>query len=165
MALVDDISTAYRRPRQALAAQLREIGEGRIIIFAFLFGFFTFLSRLPGLSLATRGGAHGYSFTNQALIQFIGSVFWIPLMLYLLAALSHAVLLPFGGRASWQQARLALVWAALVTSPLVLLGGALKVFAPSQVFLIVSITTAMVFLWQWAVCLRLVEFPAQGGKT
>ncbi|MCP5072601.1 MAG: hypothetical protein GY947_04805 [Rhodobacteraceae bacterium] len=165
MSLVDDIIGAYRQPQLVLRSHLQGIGEGRILVFAFLFGFLTFLSRLPSLSANAQTGTGEESFANQALIEFAGGVFWIPLVLYLLASLCHMAMALFGGRASWQQARLALVWAALVTSPLVLLGGVLKVFAPSPLFLIVSLTTAVVFLWQWAIGLRLVEFPAQDSEA
>ncbi len=165
MSLVDDIFGAYRRPRPVLLSHLHSLGEGRILIFAFLFGFFTFLSRLPELSLAAPETQSGYTFANQAFIAFAGAVFWIPVVLYLIAALAHIMVKLVGGRASWQQARLALVWSAMVTSPLVLIGGVLKVFAPSQVFLVVSVATGVVFLWQWVVCLRVVEFPPQDEEA
>ncbi|MCP5088449.1 MAG: YIP1 family protein [Rhodobacteraceae bacterium] len=165
MSLVDDIFAAYRQPRRVLHGHLACPGEGRILVFAFVFGFLTFLARLPQLSAESQLSSEAGSFANQVLILFAGCVFWIPLVLYALATVCHMAVLLFGDRASWQQARLALVWAALVASPLVLLGGVLKVFVSPPMFLVVSLATAVVFLWQWAVGLQVVEFPKQNNEA
>lgn len=162
MSLVSGILRAYAAPRQAFAAELARLSEPRSLMLVMLFCLLTYIARLPELAMtsalagddpATARGRYG--------AMFVATMMMAPMVLYGLAALSHLVLRPFGGQGSWASARLALFWSALVTAPLVLIGGALKVFSPGPAFLVVQLATAVVFFWQWAACLSVAEF---GGR-
>lgn len=161
MSLVSDIGAAYRGPRREMANQLTLMTEPRILMLAFTFCLLTYVSRMPELS-AISHMAEDDAATMQARFAtlFVSSVIMAPLFLYLVAALSHLILRALGGQGTWQQARLALMWSALVTSPLVLISGVCKVFAPGPFFLVATGLTAVVFFWQWAACLAVVEFSA-----
>src|SRR6056297_2821412 len=50
-------------------------------------------------------------------------MFLMPLVFYLVAALSHIVARLLGGRGTWYRARLALFWTLLAVSPLMMLYG------------------------------------------
>ena len=163
MSLIGEIAGAYRQPVRAIRKQIDQPGEERILLFALLFCFLNFIARLPELVLLDLTSQQENLLFARVAAMFVSTVLMAPLMMYLLAALSHVVLRLFGGKASWQQARMALMWAALVSLPFVLLSGVLKVLAPGTAFSVATVATAVVFLWQWGVCLRLVEFsrPAE----
>ena len=161
MSLVGDIARAYRAPKTTFKAQLAKSGEERILLFAFLFSFLSFIARVPELAWVTGTMESDVPLSARVGAMFVASVFMAPLMMYLIAALSHLVLRPLGGKGNWQQTRLALMWSALVAVPLVLLGGALKVLAPGLPFSVATGVTGVVFLWQWAMCLQVVEFPSK----
>ncbi|MBC6441839.1 MAG: hypothetical protein GDA53_01725 [Rhodobacteraceae bacterium] len=165
MSLVTNILRAYRAPRAALGNELAQLAEPRTLMIGILFCLLTFVARMPevaavsfaaGDDAATRNGRYG--------AMFVSTILFAPLMMYFIAGLAHALLRPFGGRATWGEARLVFFWATLVTAPLVLMSGALKVFSPGPAFLIAQLVTAMVFLWQWITCIAATEFGAHGSK-
>lgn len=158
MSLVGDIARAYRAPVTAFKVQLGRAGEERILLFIFLFCFLSFIARLPDLARITALSNESIPLSARVGAMFVSSVFMAPLMMYLIAALSHLVLRQFGGQGSWQLARLALSWAALVSVPLVLISGGAKVFAPGLPFSVATMLTGVVFLWQWVTALKVVEF-------
>ncbi len=160
MSLVGDITRAYRAPRAVFRAQMARSGEERILMFIFLFSFLSFVARLPDLARITALSPEPIPLSARVAAMFVSSVFMAPLMMYLLAAVSHLVLRLFGGKGSWRLARLALAWSALVAVPLVLISGGLKVFAPGLPFSVATTLTGVVFLWQWVITLKMVEFPA-----
>ncbi len=159
MSLVGEIAQAYRAPAATMRRQMAKSGEERILLFAFVFCFLSFIARLPELAMLTGTLDSDVPYSARVGAMFVSTVLMAPLMMYLIAALSHLALRLFGGQASWQQARLALMWAALVSVPLVLIGGAVKVLAPPPLIWVATGATAVVFLWQWVICLRVVEFP------
>lgn len=161
MSLVGNIVRAYRAPAKTFGVQMVRAGEERILLFIFLFSFLSFVSRLPELMLINMNTGGETPLFARVAAMFVASVFMAPLMMYLLAALSHLVMRLFGGRGTWRLARLALAWAALVSAPLVLISGILKVFVPGPLFMVVTLLTAVVFLWQWAISLRAAEFPPE----
>lgn len=159
MSLVTNIATAYRAPRVAFRRELGQLAEPRSLMIALLFCVLTYVSRMPeiaaishleGDDIDTRNGRYG--------AMFVSTILFAPLMMYFIAFLAHAVIRLFGGQATWGEARLALFWAALASSPLVLISGALKVFSPGAPFLVAQLLTAVVFLWQWAACIAVAEF-------
>ncbi len=158
MSLIGDIARAYRAPAKAFKVQLQRAGEERILLFIFLFCFLSFVARLPDLARITALSHEPIPLSARVGAMFVSSVFMAPLMMYLVAALSHLVLRMFGGKGSWRLARMALAWAALVTVPLVLISGGTKVFAPGLPFSIATALTGVVFLWQWVTALKVVEF-------
>jgi hypothetical protein len=88
----------------------------------------------------------------------LGWVFIAPLTLYVLAAVVHGVARLFGGRASWYEARLALFWAFLASSPLWLLNGLVAGFVgPGPGQTLVGAAALLVFLFLWGAGLWEVE--------
>ena len=84
-------------------------------------------------------------------------------MFYLLAALTHAIARLLGGKGDWYGARLALFWAVLASTPLILLHGLVAGFVGEGAGLdAVGLIWLVVFLWFWASGLRQVERPKPG---
>jgi len=162
MSLIGKIAGAYARPKTAIKSQIARSSEERILFYAMLFSFLSFIARVPELLLLAQPGEGSNVLSARIAAMFVSSVLMAPLMLYLVAALSHLVLRAFGGKAGWQQARMALMWSVLVALPLVLISGAVKVLLPGAAFSVASLVTGVVFLWQWSVCLRVVEFTGTG---
>lgn len=165
MSLLADIGQAYRAPRAAMERQLSVVTEPRLLMFVVLFCVLSYVARLPEIA-AISHLAEDDPDTRAARFgaMFVSTILMAPLLMYGVATLSHAILRLFGGRASWQEARLALFWAALVTVPLVLIGGVLKVFSPGSGILVATVLTAVVFFWQWVTCLAVVEFSRPAGE-
>lgn len=128
MAVTLDILRGWRNPRGLIREKLGQgVREDRAL--AVLMGacLLFFVAQWPRLSReaflnpevpldARMGGA------------LMGWVFIAPLMMYVLAAATHLVARLFGGKGTWFGARLALFWALLVVSPLVLLNGLVSGF-------------------------------------
>lgn len=160
MSLIGDIATAYRNPVAVVAAQdAQGVSEPQTLFYGMLFGFLSFLAQLPVLSvLAERGGPPLFALAAANLVVFL---FFLPLMLYVLAGLSHAILARFGGSASWAQSRRALFWSALVSTPLILLSGLAAPVLPHPLVVAVQLLTGAVFFWQWIACQIYFEFRAE----
>ena len=135
MPVVPDILASYRHPRAVIARKLADgVREDRAL--ATLMGAcgLIFVAQWPALSreaflLAEAAKAAGTPPDQVPSLQaLMGSrlfalVFVAPLVFYLLAALSHLVARVFGGRGTGFGARLALFWALLCTTPLILFQG------------------------------------------
>ena len=162
MSLVKDIAAAYTGPRREMAHQLTLMTEPRILMLGFTACLLIYVSRMPELAAISHIEEDDpATMRARFATMFVSAVIMAPLFLYLVAALSHLILKFTGGQGTWQEARLALMWSILVSTPLVLISGACKVFAPQPVFLVASLLTTVIFFWQWASCLAVVEF----GKT
>lgn len=160
MSLIGDIAAAYRSPVAVAAQQdAQGVEEPQTLVYGLLFGFLSFLAQLPALSvLASRGGPPLFALAAANLAAFL---FFLPLMLYLLAGLAHAVLARFGGTASWAQSRRALFWSALVTAPLILATGLAAPIVPQPLVMAAQLATGAVFLWQWITCQIYFEFRTE----
>jgi hypothetical protein len=162
MSLIADIGAAYRGPHREMTHQLTLISEPRILMLAFTACMLSFVARMPDLAaISVLANDDPATMRGRFAAMFVASVIMAPLFLYLFAALTHLILRLFRGAATWQQARLALMWPVLVASPLVLISGACKVFAPQSFFLVATTLTAVIFCWQWVTCLAVVEYPRQ----
>jgi hypothetical protein len=160
MSLVGDIATAYRDPVAVVARQDSQgLREPQTLFYGMLFGFLSFLAQLPVLSvLAERDGPPLFALAAANLVAFL---FFLPLMLYMLAGLSHAILVRFGGSASWAQSRRALFWSALVSAPLILLSGLAAPVLPRPFVVAAQLLTGAVFFWQWIACQTYFEFRTE----
>ena len=160
MSILVDIGAAYRSPRREMDHQLSIMTEPRIMMLGLTYCALSFLAALPGLSaeVAQAGESNDVLYGRVGSL-FIWRVFFALLMFYGIAALSHLILKLFKGQGTWMESRLALMWALMVSIPLVLISGICKVFAPPPVFLVASLFTTVVFFWQWVTCLAVVEFP------
>ena len=131
------------------------IREEQTLFFAILFGLLSFLSLLP--ALAKHAFLTNESLSALAAAQFISSVFMMPLLMYGIAAVSHLILKYFGGQGDYIGARRALFWAALVTTPAILLTSIAEAYF-SEISTILSVITTMIFVWQWVSNLQELEF-------
>ena len=131
------------------------IREEQTLFFAILFGLLSFLSLLP--ALAKHAFLTNESLSALAAAQFISSVFMMPLLMYGIAAVSHLILKYFGGQGDYIGARRALFWAALVTTPAILLTSIAEAYF-SEISTILSVITTMIFVWQWVSNLKELEF-------
>ncbi len=149
MPVTDDIVQSYRAPRVVLR---RFLAQGQSEAFAatlLLVGLIVaFIAQWPVLSRAS------YLASNAPLPPLLlgaalGLLAAVPVF-YLVAALSHLVLRMIGGQGSWYGARLALFFAFLAVSPLLLLLGLTAGFIgqglQTQV-LGVLVLSAFLYLW------------------
>jgi hypothetical protein len=157
MPVTSDITATYRGPGRVMD-RLLAAGEREDRALAFLMAFcaLVFIAQLPRLSRE----AH---LTGGDLNMMMGGtlmawIFIAPLLLYLVAALSHIVARLFGGQGSWYGARLALFWSLLASSPLLLLHGLVAGFiGPGPSLQLVGAIWLAVWAWFWLMCLRRAE--------
>jgi hypothetical protein len=128
MPLSTDMLRTWRCPRRVIRG-LMEQGprEDRLILLAMIGCFLMFIAQLPvqaRISFLSRQG-RGEHLELDMLIgtAFFGWMMIMPLVLYLVAGLSVAVMRLFRRRISGHDARLALFWAVLAAAPAALLMG------------------------------------------
>ncbi|MCY3877294.1 MAG: YIP1 family protein [Rhodobacteraceae bacterium] len=156
--LTSEILTAYRHPRLSFERQLaKNIGDDRILFFGMLACFLAFVARMPSLF---RDSIPSGSPPLHAVvpIHFAVSLLMAPLLLYSVAAASHVLARAFGGWGNWRDARLALFWAVLAMSPLVLVAGIVEVAFQPWVSGALLVLIAVLFFSYWMHCLIRVEF-------
>jgi hypothetical protein len=129
MGLAVNILTSWRHPRQVMARHLAcEEREDRAFMYLILACVLIYVSRWPGLARLAQVDP-----STPLEIRLGGALFaWIfivPLVLYLIAAVSRLTSGLFGGRGSWYSARLALFWSLLAVTPLWLLNGLIEGYA------------------------------------
>ncbi len=159
MAITRDITATYRGPARVMR-RLLSMGqrEDRALMFVMVACVFVFVSQMPRLART----AH---LTGQELDMLLGGalfgwVFLAPLMLYLVAALSHLIARGLGGQGDWFGARLALFWALLASSPLILLHGLVAgMIGPGPGLQAIGLLWLVIFGWFWFSCLRQAERP------
>lgn len=157
MPVTTDILATYRGPGRVIN-RLLEMGQREDRALAILMAgcSIVFVAQMPRLARE----AH---LTGQELNMLLGGALlgWIiiaPLMFYIIAAVSHIVAQIFGGRGEWYGARLALFWALLAASPLLLLQGLVAGFiGPGTELNIVGGLWVAVFSWFWISGLRQAE--------
>lgn len=154
MSVTTDITATYRGPGRVVA-RLLAMGRREDRLLAFLMGacLLMFFARLPALARqAHLDGTDRNQLMGGALFAII---FVLPLALYVLAWLSHLALRLFGGQGDSYGARLALFWALLASSPLILLHGLVAGFIgtglPQQA---IGALWFALFLWFWISGLR-----------
>jgi len=154
MPLTSDIGATYRGPGRVVQ-RLLNMGprEDRVLMFLMLSCTIVFVAQMPRLSREA-------FITGQNLNMLMGGallgwLFIAPLMFYVIAALSHLVARMLGGKGNMYGARLALFWAFLAASPLILLYGLVAGFVgPSPGLQGVGLIWLLIFLWFWMAGLR-----------
>ncbi|MGI3211655.1 YIP1 family protein [Roseovarius tibetensis] len=149
MPVTTDIVATYRGPRRVVR-RLLEMGtrEDRALVILIGACVVVFVAQWPRLARE----AH---LTEQALNPLLGGalVAWLciaPLLLYALALFSHGVARLTDGRGTAFGARLALFWAFLAASPLILLHGLVAGFVgPGPGLQLVGLIWCGVFGWFW----------------
>lgn len=149
MSVTTDIPATYKGPRKVFA-RLLSMGarEDRLLVFLIVGCVLTFVAQMPKLARE----AH---LTGQELNMLLGGsllalVFIAPLMLYVLALVAHWIARAAGGHGDAYRARLALFWAFLAASPLMLLNGLVAGFiGPGAALNLVGVLWCAVFFWFW----------------
>jgi len=164
MATAADILRSWRGPRAMTRRQLDRATEGRAL--AFLMGalVLVFVAQWPRLARAAELDP-SIPFDARAGGALVGIVFFMPLVFYGLAALSHLVARAMGGQGSWQGARVALFWSLLATSPLFLLDGLVGgIIGPGPQQTLTGVLVAAGFLGHWGLALVEAETSRPSNK-
>ncbi|WP_170403061.1 YIP1 family protein [Ruegeria arenilitoris] len=149
MPVTTDIVASYRGPGRVVR-RLLDMGprEDRALAFVMAFCGIGFIAQLPGL--ARRAHLEGLDLNMLMGGALLGSVFILPLLLYVLSWGTYLISRMFGGATTSYQARLALFWALLASSPLVLLNGLVAGFiGPGPVQTLTGTLWVAVFVWFW----------------
>lgn len=149
MSLVRDIAATYRRPTKVVS-RLLAMGqrEDRALIFLMISCVMVFVGQWPRLARE----AH---LTGQELNPLLGGallgwLFIMPLVMYALAFVVGIILRVVGARISGYGARMALFWAFLASSPLLLFYGLIAGFiGPGSQLVAVGVIWMSLFLWFW----------------
>lgn len=174
MAVTTQILRSYTRPRavmRRLVAANRggDRPEARGFVYLLAGLLIIFISQVPdltGVGVAQGGlsggltGADGPPPADARLaITLFAWLFVWPLILYLLAGLSHLVARGLGGKGQGVDARMALFWAVLAVSPLFLLRGMASVSQSVEGVMVVNYAIALAFFWIWLSSLWEVARP------
>ena len=149
MPVTTDIVATYRGPRRVMR-RLLDMGtrEDRALAILMAGCVVAFISQWPKLS------REAY-LTGQELNPMLGGALmaWIviaPPALYAVALISQLILLSLGARPTGFGTRLALFWAFLAASPLMLLNGLVAGFiGPGPALQSVGLIWVLVFGWFW----------------
>ena len=149
MSLSREILATYRGPGKVVARLLSQgPREDRALMLVMAACALFFIAQMPALSRQ----AH---LEETELNPLLGGALlaWLvlaPLLFYLVAFLSLLVAKLFGGKGSAYGARLALFWALLAATPLVLLNGLVAgLMGPGLQLTLVGLVWFAVFLWFW----------------
>jgi hypothetical protein len=133
MSLTHNILRSYRDPRAVVRGlALGDLREPQVMFFALLACGLIFVAQWPGLSRAATLDP-SVTFEQRMGGALFGIMFLLPLVLYGLAALLHGGLRLGGVIVPGMLVRLALFWALLAVTPLMLLQGGLAAFLGSGV--------------------------------
>lgn len=149
MAVTRKISATYRGPGKVMRGLL-SMGQREDRALAYLMAgcVIIFVAQLP--RLAREAHITGQELNMLMAATLMAWVFIAPLLLYCVAAASHLIARVFGGKGSFYGARLALFWALLASSPLILLNGLVAGFmGPGVQLQIVGLIWVGVFMWFW----------------
>lgn len=149
MPVTRDIVATYRGPRRVVR-RLLDMGvrEDRALVILIGACVVVFVGQWPRL-------AREAYLTEQALNPLLGAsllawLFIAPLLLYALALVSHGIARLVRGRGTAYGARLALFWAFLAASPLILLHGLVAGFVgPGAGLQLVGLIWCGIFGWFW----------------
>lgn len=149
MSVTTDIPATYKGPRKVFA-RLLSMGarEDRLLVFLIVGCVLTFVAQMP--KLAREAHLTGQELNMLLGGALLGIVFIAPLLLYVLALVAHWIARAAGGQGDAYRARLALFWAFLASSPLILLNGLVAGFIGAGAALnLVGALWCAVFLWFW----------------
>lgn len=151
MSATSTILRSYRTPGR-VALDHREGGadEGLALTWLIIACILFFIARLPGLARISHLQGDEVPLFGLALGTFFGTICLAPLVFFALAGLSHMIARLFGARGDWLDARLALFWALLAITPLVLLQGLVTGFigdGPALVGTSLAVFVAFLYIW------------------
>lgn len=150
MSVIVDMMSSYSGPHKVVARHLA-IGqrEDRALVYLLLGAVVVFVSQAP---VQARLAHFDNTVPLEARLYWSG-LFWIfmvPLAMYPLAALSRIIAGAFGHSVTWFGARMALFWAILASTPILLLQGmASGLVHKGPLPSILLLMWLLVFLWFW----------------
>ncbi len=149
MPVTRNITATYRGPARVMRGLLSAgPREDRALAYLMAGCLVVFISQMP--SLAREAHLNGEDLNMLMGATLLAWIFIAPLILYALALVSHWIAKLFGGKGSAYGARLALFWALLASSPLMLLNGLVAGFiGPGLELQLVSLAWCIVFVWFW----------------
>lgn len=161
MAVSSDIVATWRGPGRVVRRLLaRGENEARALAFLMAGCALTFVSRWP--ALAREAHLEKTELAPAMGAALFAWMFVAPLLFYVLAALSHLVTRAMGGQGTGHGARLALFWAFLAASPLMLLNGLVEGFIGQGPGLqMVGLAWLLAFAWFWIAGLRVTAWPGE----
>ncbi len=158
MSVTLDIARTYRAPREVLRRRLSGgQREDRALAIVMAACVLIFIAQWPRLS---REAYLNPEIELNALMAgaLLGWVFFAPLALYGIAAVSHVLARLVGGKGTWHGARMALFWALLAAAPMWLLSGLVAGFVgPGPALSITGFAALAAFLVFWGAGLMEVE--------
>ncbi|MBS0123969.1 YIP1 family protein [Thetidibacter halocola] len=163
MPVTTDIAASYRRPGAVVKHLLsRGPDEPRALAYLMAGCVLMFVANLPAQARKAHLEEGDLNMAMGGALLAI--VFILPLVLYVLAWLTQAVARMLGRPVSGHGARLALFWALLAASPLILLNGLVAgLIGPGPALTLVGAIWFGVFLWFWLSGLRAAA--AIGGEA
>ncbi len=161
MAVTDDIVATYRRPRHVLRRLLAaEAHEARPLSYLIAAMIVVYIAQWPALSRVDvlAGPDSPVPFAQRMMAAMLGVFALLPAF-YIVAALSHIAARALGGKGSYYAARLAMFWAFLAVTPLMLLRGLVAGFiGPSPALTATGLAALAVFIWFWLSGLAAAEW-------
>lgn len=153
--MVTRLATAWFDLRGSMRAVLdSRPGEGVLLSFALLSGFIWFLGRMASLWLGPEAaGMAQDALVARAGTEFVSSLIFRSLGLYLMAALGGAIARWFGGKGGWRDSRAALFWAMLVAAPVILVARLLALGLEGVPRAVVLSAASVVLAWAVAQCM------------
>lgn len=149
MSATQTILRSYRAPRE-VALSHKDADESLALTWLVVACLLFFIARLPGLARIAHFSGDETPFAPLALGTFFGTIFLAPVVFFALAGLSHLVAKVFGGSGSYRRARIALFWALLAVTPVVLLQGAVKgMIGDGPALMATSLVAFGAFLYIW----------------
>lgn len=160
MAVITDIIATYRGPRRVMRKMLAAgQREDRALAIVMAFGVIAFVAEMP--ALARKAHLQGTELNPLLGGALLGAVVILPLLLYVVAAVSRLMARVMGGCGTWYGARLALFWSLLASSPLLLLRGLVAGFiGQGSAQFAIDVLWLTVFLWFWVFSLYEAEEAA-----
>ena len=125
-----EIFKAYFDLKASFFTQLAKCkSEARLLAYGFTISILLFLERLPGKVVSHTSEGSQIPLLPAIGIDLFASIFFVPLFLYLVSAILHLILLPFGGKATFFQSRLAFFWSIIVCAPILLIFSLVEAFS------------------------------------
>ncbi len=149
MAATRDIVATYRGPGRVVRRLLGDgLREDRALIYLMIGCLMVFVAQTP--RLARQAWQTGEDLGMLMGATLLAWLFIAPLVFYILAGVSQLVLRAFGVKASAYATRMALFWALLASSPVILLWGLTAGFIGDGVEMTaVGILWVAIFAWFW----------------
>lgn len=159
MSVLGDIAASYRGPQSVVARHLATgAREDRALVILMAACVVFFISSWP--RLARTAHLEGQELNPLLGGALLGWIFIAPLAFYTLSWLLGLILRGFGWQGGGYGSRIALFWALLASSPIVLLNGLVAGFAgPGLALSVVGLIWFLVFAWFW------VSGLMQAGRT